>query len=105
MSEFYKNIRRCSMTENGDKEKAKNEFKVQVLETFATLITAAFGLVAALAWNEAIKNGINAIFPTGGDGELIGLFVYAIVVTFVAIIFTILIANSLKKAKAKIKDE
>ncbi len=27
-----------------------DEFKVQLLETFASLITAAFGLVAALAW-------------------------------------------------------
>ena len=32
-----------------------DEFKVQLLETFASLITAAFGLVAALAWNDTIK--------------------------------------------------
>ncbi|MGE0014814.1 MAG: DUF5654 family protein [Candidatus Methanomethylophilaceae archaeon] len=86
-----------------DKQKTKDEFKVQVLETFATLITAAFGLVAALAWNEAIKKAIASVFSS--DGELIGLFIYAIVVTSVAIIFTILIANSLKKAKAKIVKE
>ena len=28
-----------------------NTFKIQLLETTAALITAAFGLVAALAWN------------------------------------------------------
>ncbi len=91
------------MADAVDDQNAKNEFKVQVLETFAALITAAFGLVAALAWNEAIKTSIAAIFPAGGDGELIGLFIYAIVVTILAIIFAILIANSLKKAKAKLQ--
>lgn len=91
------------MADEVKKQRAKDEFKVQVLETFAALITAAFGLVAALAWNEAIKKAISSIFSS--DGELMGLFVYAIVVTFVAIIFTILIANSLKKAKAKIVKE
>jgi len=31
------------------------EMKGQVLTTIATLMTTAFGLIAALAWNEAIK--------------------------------------------------
>ena len=39
-----------------------DEFKVQLLETFASLITAAFGLVAALAWNDTIKAAIKAVF-------------------------------------------
>ncbi len=85
-------------------QKDRDEFKVQVLETFAALITAAFGLVAALAWNEAIKTTIAKFFTTG-NGELIGLFVYAIIVTIIAVIFSILITKALKKAKAKIIDE
>ena len=40
------------------------EFKVQLLETFASLITAAFGLVAALAWNDTIKLAVKMLFPT-----------------------------------------
>ena len=36
-------------------------FKVQLLETFASLITAAFGLVAALAWNDTIKAAIKVV--------------------------------------------
>lgn len=92
-----------------DNEKAvkssrqKNEFKLQVLETFAALITAAFGLVAALAWNEAIKGLILKYFSSG-DG-IAATFVYAIIVTIIAIIFTLLIANSIKKVKAKIPVE
>ena len=90
------------MADEVKKQRAKDEFKVQVSDLCA-IDHAAFGLVAALAWNEAIKKAIASVLST--DGELMGLFVYAIVVTLVAIIFTILIANSLKKAKAKIVKE
>lgn len=31
------------------------EVKDEVMKTIATLVTTAFGLIAALAWNEAIK--------------------------------------------------
>lgn len=74
-----------------------NEFKVQLLETFASLITAAFGLVAALAWNEAIKQMVATVFSSSDD--LVGLCVYAIIVTVLAVIMTMLIARSLNNAK------
>ncbi len=74
-----------------------DEFKVQLLETFASLITAAFGLVAALAWNEAIKQAVAAVF--GSSDDLVGLCVYAIIVTILAVVMTLLIARSLNNAK------
>ncbi len=74
-----------------------DEFKVQLLETFASLITAAFGLVAALAWNDAIKSAVALIFDKGN--ELTGYIVYAVVVTILAVIMTLLIARALGKAK------
>ncbi|MBO4357013.1 MAG: hypothetical protein J5813_02445 [Candidatus Methanomethylophilaceae archaeon] len=80
-----------------------NTFKVQLLETFAALITAAFGLVAALAWNEAIKQAVAAVFGT--EDDLVGLTVYAIIVTILAVIMTLLIARSLSKAKAAMIEE
>ncbi len=80
-----------------------NTFKVQLLETFAALITAAFGLVAALAWNEAIKQAVAAVFGT--EDDLVGLTVYAIIVTVLAVIMTLLIARSLSKAKAAMIEE
>ncbi|MDO5853248.1 MAG: DUF5654 family protein [Thermoplasmata archaeon] len=76
-------------------------FKVQLLETFASLITAAFGLVAALAWNEAIKEAVLAVF--GSNDNLLGLVVYAVIVTILAVIMTLLIARSLGKAKEAMK--
>ena len=74
-----------------------DEFKVQLLETFASLITAAFGLVAALAWNDTIKAAIEAVFGT--DADLVGMLVYAVTVTIIAAIMTLLISRSLSKAK------
>ncbi|MCB9359111.1 hypothetical protein H6503_04225 [Candidatus Woesearchaeota archaeon] len=76
--------------------------KDQVIEKLAALITAAFGLVAALAWNDAIK----ALFigPCGseGAGALCALssggpWVYAIIVTILAVIATIWIAKVAEK--------
>ncbi len=79
------------------------ELKVQLLETFAALITAAFGLVAALAWNETIKAAIAMIFPN--DGSIWGSLVYAIVVTILAVIMTFWISKALGKAKAAMAGE
>ena len=71
-------------------------FKVMFLETTAALITSAFGLVAALAWNEAIKAAI-ALWLSADD-EVIGLVIYALIVTVIAVIATLLIALALAKA-------
>ncbi len=48
-------------------------------------ISAALGLVAGLAWNDAIKNLIDKLFPFGKNGVL-AEFGYAIVVTIVVVI-------------------
>jgi len=78
---------------------AMSSLKMQILETIAALLTAAFGLIAALAWNEAIKELIAQYF-TAGDA-LMGLFVYAILVTIIAVIAGLIIARALAKLKAK----
>lgn len=72
-------------------------FKVQLLEAMSTLIIGAFGLVAALAWNEAIKAMIATIFKS--DNSILGNLVYAVIVTVLAVVMTILITRSVKKAK------
>jgi len=53
------------------------------IQTMIALASASFGLVAALAWNEAIK----ATLAMLGLGEsLAGLYTYAILATVLAII-------------------
>lgn len=78
--------------------------KSDIIEKLAALITAAFGLVAALAWNDAIK----ALFvgPCGFEkaGALCSLssggpWVYAVVVTVIAVAATMWIAKAAEKAK------
>ncbi len=67
----------------------------QVLETIAALMTAAFGLIAALAWNEAIKALIAQYFKAGA--ELTALFVYAILVTIIAVLVIVIIGRALAR--------
>jgi len=48
------------------------------------LASAAFGVVAALAWNSAITALVRQIFGTGA--QIVSLFIYAIIITIVAVI-------------------
>ncbi len=72
-------------------------FIVQVLEAMSALIVSAFSLVAALAWNEAIKALIAKYL---GADDMTGLFVYAIIVTVIAVIMAIIITRAIRKAKS-----
>lgn len=76
------------------KEEIK-DVKGQVLQTIATLITTAFGLIAALAWNEAIKAVITYYFRM--NGGITALFIYAILITIIAVVATIIIARVIAK--------
>ena len=53
------------------------------LQTMIALASASFGLVAALAWNEAIKATLAKI---GLGDNLAGLYSYAILATVIAIV-------------------
>ncbi|MBF4474122.1 DUF5654 family protein [Methanobacterium formicicum] len=76
------------------KEQAQ-EVKGQVLQTIATLLTTAFGLIAALAWNEAIKALIAQFLPKGSD--LMGLLIYAVLITIIAVVATIIIGRAISQ--------
>jgi hypothetical protein len=52
------------------------------IQTMIALASASFGLVAALAWNEAIKATL-ALLDLGDN--LTGLYTYAIVATALAV--------------------
>jgi hypothetical protein len=54
------------------------------LPTMIALASAAFGVVAPLAWNSAITALVKQIFGTGG--QIVSLFIYAIIMTIVAVI-------------------
>jgi len=75
------------------------EMKGQVMESIASLITVAFGLIAALAWNSAISALIKQILGAGNG--LTGLFTYAILITIIAVIATILIGRVIKTSEVQ----
>jgi len=88
--ENNKKLEPLNKIKNGIKE-VKREFKERTI----TLILGGFGLVAALAWNEAIKTLFETIFPK--KNELIGKFIYAAIVTIIVVIISL----QLKKISEK----
>jgi len=79
--------------------------KLQFLETTSALMTAAFGLVAALAWNGAITGLINNYFPPEEGNNLVPLLIYAVIVTIIAVICIVLIARTIGNYKDKLAEE
>ena len=53
------------------------------LQTMITLASASLGLIAALAWNEAIKASIAKL--ASDSDSLAGLYVYAVIATVIAV--------------------
>ena len=74
------------------------ETKEQIKEQTAGYMTAALGLVAGLAWNDAIKSLIEAFYPFAKDG-LVAKFFYAVLVTIVVVFISraLLRAPAVKK--------
>ena len=68
-----------------------NEVTKLIMETILGLITTAFAFVAGLAWNDAIQKLIESVIGTGD--ALPSLFIYAIVVTVLAVVVTVLLAR------------
>lgn len=71
------------------------EFAKQML----TLSTSGLGLVAALAWNELIKEIVTDFIKpvVGGSSGIISLLIYAVLVTILAVLVTYNLARIVKK--------
>ena len=82
------------------------ELPLAVVKQMSSLATSAFGLVAALAWNEVVKAFVNDIIKpfVGEKSGLVTMTVYAVVVTVLAIVVTLQISKveqRLEKFKMK----
>jgi len=78
--------------------KIKKEFQKKMIG----YIVAAFGLVAGLAWNEAIKALIEYFFPMSQSGML-AKFIYAIVITLVLVIVTVYLTRFIAEKEGEKK--
>jgi len=80
----------------------KKSLKIEILEQVASLATSGFGLVAALAWNEAIKALFAEFFPQPG-GNIFALFIYALLITILVVIITVQLGRAVNLAKKQLK--
>lgn len=80
--------------------KHAKEIRREILKQFLNLSTSGFGLVAALAWNELIKEIINEyVKPIVGESSgIVSLFLYASIVTTLAVIVTYNLTRVLRKS-------
>lgn len=75
----------------------------EVLDKMVQLVTAAFGLVAALAWNEAIQGLFTLIF--GEAGDLAAKFLYAVLITVIVVFVTVRLGRLAERVKKDEGDE
>jgi large-conductance mechanosensitive channel len=71
------------------------ELPLTLIKNIVSLTTSGFGLVVALAWNEVIKTAVDEFIKPvlGKGGGLISLAIYAMVITALAVIITMQLAN------------
>ena len=62
-----------------------NDLKSELRNKVLAYIGGAFGLVAGLAWNDAIKELIQYMFPLATD-TLAAKFIYAAIITLVVVV-------------------
>ena len=74
------------------------ENRAAYIQTMIALASAAFGVVAALAWNSAITALVKQIFGTGG--QIVSLFIYAILVTILAVIVMVQLGKIAERTAA-----
>jgi hypothetical protein len=81
------------------KKQQQNKLHVAVLKQMLVLATSGFGLVAALAWNNAIQELVNTYikpYLPAGSG-LISLLIYAALVTVIAVLVTVNLSKLIEK--------
>lgn len=79
------------------------QLPTMLIKNMISLATSGFGVMVALAWNEAIKSGVNNLIQPyfGQNSSVISLFIYAGVVTILAVVVTMQLTN-LEKSLEKL---
>ena len=80
-----------------------NKYKKAVIEQMLKLATSAFGLVAALAWNELIKTVIDEYVKSrfSEGSKIASLAIYAFIVTSLAVTITLQLSKLAEKLGKK----
>ena len=75
------------MTDTPAQKKKKKAIRTELREKTVGYIVTAFGLVAGLAWNNAINSLIKYFFPLDSTG-LIAQIIYAVIITVIVVILS-----------------
>lgn len=70
--------------------------KKEVRKKILSYVTAGFGFVAGLAWNEAVKSLIEYALPQS-RGTMLAKFIYALVLTLILVVISFYLAKILEK--------
>ena len=82
-----------------ENQKAKlSRLRQEVRERTLGYVVAAFGLVAGLAWNDAIKALIEYLFPLQ-ESTLSAKIIYAFLITLVVVICTMYLNRLFRKSE------
>ncbi|HLW38511.1 MAG TPA: DUF5654 family protein [Candidatus Eremiobacteraceae bacterium] len=73
--------------------------RASYLATMIALFSAAFGVIAALAWNVAITDLIHQWLPAGKG--IIPEFIYAVIITIIAVIVMVQMGKAAERAGGK----
>lgn len=71
-----------------NKDKDVVQLRKEVRDRLIGFIVASFSLVAGLAWNDAVKDLIERLFPVPTD-SVSAKFMYAIIISLIAVIITV----------------
>ena len=83
-------------------QQESGQLRQEVKERTIGYIVTAFGLVAGLAWNDAIKALIDVFFPLPQSSLQVKLL-YALLVTFIVVFISMYLAR-LIKGEERIKE-
>jgi uncharacterized membrane protein YjjP (DUF1212 family) len=81
--------------------KKTTRFSKEVVATMISLASAAFGVVAALAWNTAITTWFNKTFKGLSAAKISALFIYAVVVTLIGVVVIVLLGRLAARINAE----
>ena len=77
------------MAEGNETAAERKSFRRELTEQLLSLATSGFGLVAALAWNDTIQQFVKQfIEPRIPGSGLLSKFLYAILITILAVLIT-----------------
>lgn len=81
---------------------SQKSLRLEILEKVSQLATAGLGLVAALAWNDAIQTLFKLIF--GDQSAVWAKFGYALLVTALVVLITMRLSNLIDRLKQNKED-